>query len=304
MEKLMVKENKIVNTNGEEVILKGISINSPGILKYEENHDFLQDIREIKKLGANAVRVPICPAYFLSKEDYLEEILDPIVNLAKELEIYCLLTYHGQGNPKKKLVREPNMLINDYRKYDADSENVKKSVEILAKRYGKEEHVLFEPLSAYFLEVTKEDFIGFSTELLKIIRKYSNNLVVISAVDWPQTLEFALDYSSKFDNIAFGIMVYPGTTNEIKEIILKVKEKFPIIVTECGYEEINPKEEVLAGTKDYAIALKPFLEDNKLSFFAWVYHPKRQPVVLRSWNPDDLSEWGTFLKEELLGEVA
>lgn len=304
MEKLKVSGNKIVNTNGEEIILKGININSPGILKYEENHDFLQDIREVKKLGANAVRIPICPAYFLSKKDYVEEILDLIVSLCKEIDLYCLLDWHGQGNPVKGLVREPKMIINGYKKYDADPENVKKSVEILAKRYGKEEHVLFEPLSAYFLEVTKKDWLSFSTELLKIIREHSNNIVGISAVDWPQTLEFALDYVSKFDNIAFGVMIYPRTTDKIKETILKVKEKFPIFITECGYEEINPKEDVLAGTKDYAVALKPFLEENKLSFFAWCYHPKRQPVILRSWDPDDLSEWGTFLKEKLLEEVS
>lgn len=300
MEKIKVKGNKIVNSEGKEIILKGISINSPGILKYEENHDFLQDIREIKKLGANAVRVPICPAYFLSNENYLEEILDPIVSLTKELRLYCLLTYHGQGNPKKGLVREPKMLINGYMKYDVNSEKIKKSVETLAKRYGKEKNVLFEPISAYFLEVTKEDWLSFSTELLEIIRRYTNNIVIISAVDWPQTLEFALDYIPKFDNIVFGIMIYPGTTSEIKEIILKVKEKFSIVVTECGYENINPKEEVLAGTKDYAIELKPFLEKNNLSWFAWCYHPTRQPVIIRSWNPKDLSEWGKFLKEELL----
>lgn len=300
MDKLKVKGNQIIDFSGKEIILKGININSPGILKYEENHDFLRDIREIKKLGANAIRVPICPAYFLSTENYCEEILTPIVELTKELDLYCILDWHGQGNPVKGLVREPKMIINGYKKYDADPENVKKSIEILVKRYGKEEHVLFEPLSAYFLEVTREDWLIFSTELLEIIRKYSNNIVSISAVDWPQTLEFALDYVSKFENIAFGIMVYPGTTDKIKKIILKVKKNFPVIITECGYEEINPKEEVLAGTKDYAVALKPFLEENKLSFFAWVYDPKRQPVVLRSWNQDDLSEWGKFLKEELL----
>lgn len=302
MTKLKVKKNKIVDSNGKEIILKGISTNSPGIL-IDEKHDFLQDIKEIKKLGANAVKVPICPAYFLSIENYFEEILDSIVSLTDELGLYCLLTYHAQGNPRKELVREPKMLINGYKKYDADSKNIKESVEKLVKRYGKKEHVLFEPLSAYFLEVSKDDWLGFSTELLGIIRKHTNNIVIISAVGWPQTLEFALDYTPKFNNIVFGTMIYPGTTDEIKEIIVKVKEKFPVIVTECGYENINPKEEVLAGTKEYAYSLKPFLEKNKLSWFAWCYHPTRQPVILRSWNPNDLSEWGKFLKEELL-EVA
>jgi hypothetical protein len=79
-----------------------------------------------------------------------------------------------------------------------------------------------------------------------------------------------------------------------------VKKRFPVVITECGYEEINPEEDVLAGSIDYAISLKPFLEENNFSWFAWCYHPTRQPVILNSWNPKDLSEWGKFLKEELL----
>lgn len=298
--KLKIKGNKIINSSGKEVILKGININSPGILKYEEKHDFLQDIREIKKFGANAVRIPICPAYFQSKNNYCEEILDPIVSLCKKLNLYCLLDYHAQGNPVKGLTREPKLLINGFKKYDINYDVIKKATEILSKRYGKHDHILFEPLSAYFLDVTQEEYEKVSKELAKIIRKHSDNIIIISSVGWPQTLEYALNYTIDISNIAFGIMIYPGTTDKIKEIIVKVKEKFPIIVIECGYEDINPKEEVLAGTKKYAIALKSFLEKNKLGWFAWCYHPTRQPVILRSWSPKDLSEWGKFLKEELL----
>jgi aryl-phospho-beta-D-glucosidase BglC (GH1 family) len=177
---LKVIGNKFVDEKCKEIILKGASMNSPGILKYEENHDFLKDIKEINNFGFNSVRVPICPAYFMSKEKYFEEILDKIVNLTEELGMYCLLTYHGQGNPKKGLVREPKMLINGYKKYDADSKNVKDSIKKIVKRYGDKKHVLFEPLSAYFLEVTKENWEGFSTELLEEIRNHTDGVVVIS----------------------------------------------------------------------------------------------------------------------------
>lgn len=297
---LKVDKNKIVDAKGNEVILKGVNINSPCILKYEEHHDFLQDIRNIQRLGANAIRVPICPAYLQSKKDYCVEILDPIVALCKKLNLYCLLDYHGQGNPIKGLTREPKILINGFKKYDANFEAAQKAAETLAKRYGTQNHVLFEPLSAYFLDVTKEEYQTASKKLVSIIRKYSDNIVIISAVGWPQTLEYALNYVVNIPNIAFGIMVYPGTTNEIKKIIIQVKKQYPIMITECGYENINPKEEVLAGTKEYAIALKSFLEKNKLSWFAWCYHSTGQPVILRSWDPNDLSEWGKFVKEELL----
>lgn len=297
---LKVDKNKIVDANGNEVILRGININSPGILKYKENHNFLEDIKQIKNLSANAIRVPICPAYFQSKKDYCETILDPIVSLCEELELYCLLDYHGQGNPEKGLTREPKMLIDGFMKYDANYNAAKSAAETLAKKYGKKIHVLFEPLSAYFLDVTQEEYQSISSELTQIIRKHSENIIIVSAVDWPQTLEYALNYKTNISNIAFGIMVYPGTTNEIKKIITLVKKHFPIVITECGYERVNPKEEVFAGTKEYAVSLKAFLEENDFSWFAWCYHPTRQPVLLRSWSPNDLSEWGRFVKKDLL----
>src|SRR3989338_9209270 len=117
-EKLKVSGNKIVNSKGKEIILKGININSPGILKYEEKHDFLQDIKEIKKLGANAVRIPICPAYWQSKKNYCEEILNPIVNLTKKLNLYCCLDWHAQGNLFTGETRDKGKdLINGFKKY-------------------------------------------------------------------------------------------------------------------------------------------------------------------------------------------
>jgi hypothetical protein len=94
MEKLHIESNRIVNESGNEVILKGVNLNSPCILKYQENHDFLDDIRHIKALGANAITVPICPAYFQSRDTYCEDIVDPIVSLCRELDLYCLLAKH------------------------------------------------------------------------------------------------------------------------------------------------------------------------------------------------------------------
>ena len=96
------------------------------------------------------------------------------------------------------------------------------------------------------------------------------------------------------------MIIYKCTKKKDKKNVIKVKNKHPIIIVECGYQK-NAKEEFLRGTKKkYAYELKKFLESNKLSWFAWCYHPTRQPIFLNSWNPDDLSEWGQFVKEELL----
>lgn len=323
MEKLKVKGNKIVDEKEKEVILKGININSPGILKYEENHDFLNDIKEIKKLGANAVRVPISPAYFQSKKNYCEEILNPIVSLCKELELYCLLDWHAHGNPSNNITRKSSRFpdIEGYLVFDADKERAKKALEILAKRYGKENHILFETFCTP-IDLSWEEWKSISQDFLKVIRRYSSSIVCINSVNWRQNsegkkvvgeidyaiedvqwyqnLKDILDNPLSEENIVYGAKIYSGVPEEDKNSIIELKKEHPILINECGYEK-NARENYMKGTKEsYAYPLRNFLESNKLSFFAWAYHPTRQPTILNSWDPEDLTGWGKFLKEELL----
>jgi len=301
IEKLNIRENKIINSNGKEIKLKGINLNSPCILKYEEKHNFLEDIKQIKKLGANSIRVPICPAYFQSKPEYCDEILDPIVSLCKKLNLYCLLDWHAQGNPLNGETRMADTKIEGFMKYDARFSSAKKAAEILAKRYGKEPNVMFEPFCAYFLGINSKQWNGVSTTLVNIIRKYSDSIIAIGPIGWPQSLESVFNYPIKDKNVAYSTMIYFNTKEKDKKVINKLREKYVILVVECGYEPLKPKEKALQGTKqNYAYPLKKFLTDNELSWFAWCYHPIRQPVILNSWNPKDLSEWGKFVKKELL----
>lgn len=303
MLKLRIEKNKIINTNGEEIILKGININSPGILKFQENHDFLEDIRQIKKLGANAICVPICPAYFQSIKNYCEDILDPIIQICKDLSLYCLLDWHAQGNPIKGTTRDPNNFIEGYLKYDASLDIAIKAAEILSSRYKKESNVIFNPFSA-FLESDKSDYLEATKILLKTIRKNTDSIVIISAVDWPQSLKHApFEELNSEINIVYGVMSYYGNnTEEEKNNVVRVKQKgYPVIITEWGYQKNNPKEKALAGDlENYAKPVSYFIKQNKISSFAWCYHPTRQPCLLNSWDPDDLSEWGKFLRDFIL----
>lgn len=293
---LKVKENKIVNEKGKEFLIKGININSPGILKFQEAHDFLNDIKEIKNLGANAVRIPICPAYWQSKENYCEEILEPIVKLTKKLKLYCCLDWHAQGNPYKNETREPAQLIEGYMKYDAKKEVAFKALEKLSKFYGKEKHVIFDIFSMP-IDIENKDWINISQKFVDIVRKNSDNIIIINGTNWSSDLSWVLDNPIKSKNIVYGFCYYPLEMFQDFTNVLKVKEKYPVIFPECGYT----KEGYFKGTKEnYAKKLKKYIFENNLGFFAWAYHPKRVPVILNSWDPDDLTEWGKFVKEELL----
>jgi len=299
MLQLRVINNKIVNSKNEEVVLKGANTNSPGILKFEENHDILNDLSEIKKLGFNAVCIPICPAYYQSRANYCELLLDPIVRLSEKLGLYCLIDWHAQGNPIQNITREPSMRIEGYLKYDASNVVAERAAKELSFRYGSNTHVLFNPFSA-FLGTNKEEWKQSIDMFTKIIRESTNNIIIISGTDWPPNQTSALNFVIKDQNSVYGMMVYSTTGQKSKDELLKLKAQRPVIITECGYQAKDPKEIALGGTEAYALELKNYIEENRLSWFAWSYHPTRQPTLLNSWDPDDLSPWGLFVKENLL----
>lgn len=296
MNTLQVVGNKILKSNGNEFLIKGICINSPGIL-IDESHDFLQDIKEVKKLGANAVKVPICPAYWQSNKNYCKEILDPIINLTKELELYCCLDWHAQGNPYTNKTREfGNEIIKDYEKYDAKKEVAFSVLKKLSKLYGNEDHLIFDVFSMP-IDIENKDWIEISQKFIDIVRKNSDNIIIINGTNWSSDLSWVLNNPIKSKNIVYGVTYYPLEMLQDFTGILKVKKKYPVIFPECGYT----KEGYFKGTKeDYAMKLKKYVFENNIGFFAWVYHPKRVPIILNSWNPNDLTEWGLFLKNELL----
>lgn len=293
--KLQVKRNKIVDSSEKEFLIKGICINSPGIL-IDEGHDFLQDIKEIKKLGANAVKIPICPAYWQSNKDYCKKILDPIIDLTKKLHLYCCLDWHAQGNPYKNETREENQMINGYKKYDANKDVAINALRTLSKYYGKEKHIIFEIFSMP-IDIENDKWREMSQKFVSIVRENSDNIIIVDGTNWSSDLSWVLSNPLESENIVYGFDYYPQEMFQDLTIVLKVRKKYPVIFPECGYTE----EGYFRGTKeDYAMKLKRYIFENNIGFFAWAYHPKRVPIILNSWNPNDLSEWGKFLKEELL----
>jgi len=305
--KLRVQENKIIDEKGREIILHGASINEPYTLMVQEKHDFLEDIKQIKAFGFNTVRVPISPAYWQSRDNYTEKILDPVIFLCREIGLYCVLDWHAQGNPLTGQTRRPDLLIEGFMKYDSKIELAENVLVKLTKRYSKENHVLFE-VFAMPNEITGEDWGGVILPIVKKIRETSDSLLIINAVEWSSDLYWVLKKPVEEKNIAYGIMIYQNSSkngiNNVFEMCRKIKNKYPVIITECGFIEESDSKEFI-GTKDsYAVPLKNFIMSNNLSWIAWIWHPfgytSKASTLIKSWNSTDLTNWGEFVKGELL----
>ncbi len=306
LSQLEVQQNKIINKKGEEIILHGASINEPYTLLVQEKHDFLEDIKQIKEFGFNTVRIPISPAYWQSRNNYIEKVLDPIVLLCKEIELYCILDWHAQGNPLTGETRRPDLLVEGFMKYDSRIELAEKVLVGLTQRYSKEYHVLFE-IFAMPNVISGEDWSRAASSFAKKIRENSEAPLIINAVKWSSDLYWTLKNPIEEKNIVYGIMIYKNSSenmNNIFKMCKEVKKKYPIIITERGFIEESDNKEFV-GTKDsYAIPLKNFVISNNLSWVAWIWHPfgytSKASTLINGWDPKNLTSWGRFVKEELL----
>ena len=298
---LAVKNNKIVDKKDKEIILRGASINDPYYLLEEEKHDFLEDIKNIKKFGFNTVRVVISPPYWQSKKDYITKVLDPIVNLCKKLNLYCIMDWHAHGNPLTNETRRPELISGGFMKYDARRIIAEKVALKLSKRYGREKHVLFE-IFCNPHGIKWADWKTIAESIINKIRKNTKNIVIISGVNWFGDLSGVLTNPVKKTNIAYGVGIYPNYKNY--KIVTRLKKKYPVIVTECGFIESSDSKEFVGETNVYGSKFRKFIFENKISWIAWIYHPfgytSKASTLIKSWNPKDLSEWGKFVKKRML----
>ena len=88
---VQVKGNKFVTENGDTLLFRGLSISDPDKVEKQGRWD-KEHFKEVKKMGAMVVRIPIHPVAWRERtsEKYLE-LLDKAVEWCTELEMYIII---------------------------------------------------------------------------------------------------------------------------------------------------------------------------------------------------------------------
>jgi aryl-phospho-beta-D-glucosidase BglC (GH1 family) len=95
--RLTVKENKIIDSSGRTVILKGLMAPDPQKLDFEDNFTEAY-YKKIFETGGNIIRVPVHPDRWAEDKDYFWRYLDPVVSWAGENNNYVIIDLHFIGN--------------------------------------------------------------------------------------------------------------------------------------------------------------------------------------------------------------
>ena len=100
---ISVKGNRFVNSNGDTVLFRGLSISDPDKIA-NQGHWSKEHFEKIKELGTMLIRIPVHPVSWRERtpEKYLV-LLDQAVESCTELGMYIIIDWHSIGNLKEEL---------------------------------------------------------------------------------------------------------------------------------------------------------------------------------------------------------
>ena len=289
--KLNVNGTNIVDKNGENFQLKGVSTHGIGWFPQYVNQDAFNFMRD--EWGINAIRLAMYsnPADNYSRD--LWNIVENGVNYATNAGIYAIIDWH---------------VLNDQNPNTYKTEAIE-FFKTMAEKYKDNENVLYEICNEPNGNVTWErDIKPYAEEVINEIRKIDNDAIIICGTpNWSQFVdEVSYNPISDYDNIVYTLHFYAAThKQELRDrLSTALNNGLPIFVSEFGICDASGNGELNESEADIWIDL---LNENNISWICWNLTNKNESSSILSsstnkttdWTEDELSETGKWLLNAL-----
>jgi cysteinyl-tRNA synthetase len=290
---LRVEGTRLVCKDGKEVLLRGVAIADPHSIGKEFRLDHVDLIaREWK---ANCLRIPVHPGHWKKHgAAAYDTLLDGLIDACGRNRLYAVVDYHGMGNLKT------GKADRDKPEYDSSMDLARAFWKHIAARHKDKPWVLYE----LFNEpsgISWRDLRPLLADLLGIVRASAPEAVVIvPSPDWTFDLRGAAAEPLEGTNLLYAWHVYPNRATAWPEIEKASRGKLPVIVTEWGFD-LNGDAVTRGNTDAYALPFLNALEDQRIHWTAWVWHPRWGPPMLDGWD-GALTPFGRLARAWLGGD--
>jgi aryl-phospho-beta-D-glucosidase BglC (GH1 family) len=266
---ISVKGNIFVNSKGDTILFRGVSISDPD--KIEKDGRWKKEhFAKIKEMGAMIVRIPVHPFAWRERtpEEYLK-LLDQAVKWCTELDMYVIIDWHSIGNLKMELFQDPEYITSL-----AETNNFWLRI---AQRFTGNNTVAFyeffnEP-TLFFGRLGRmswEEWKKINEDLIVLVRSYDKETIpLIAPLDWAYDLTPLWISPIEAEGIAYVTHPYAHKRSQPWEP--RWDENFgfavstwPVFATEFGFGRDND---------DYGNRIINYLEDKGISWACWVYDP-------------------------------
>ena len=283
---LKIKDNKLVNEQGEIIQLKGIS--SHGI-QWFGNYITEDNIKELKKWNVNVFRI----AMYTKENGYidnnsLKNDVIKYVDLVIKNDMYVIIDWH---------------ILSDGDPLTYKDESIKFFDE-MSKKYKNSPNVIYEICNEPNGNVNWDDNIKpYAEEVIDVIRKNSDGIILVGTPTWSQEIDKPAQNPIKKENIMYTLHFYSGThTSWLRDRAKEAMKKIPIFVSEFGVSDASGNGGVFLEEADKWIK---FLDENNISYVNWSLSDKNESSAMLKTgsngviNDNNLSESGKFVKQAI-----
>ena len=271
--RLHAQGNKLVDPQGKEVILRGVSI---PYLSQKRDRTVEERISMAHALGARVVRLPLYDRHrSLDPLGANEAYIRSAVQQATSLGMYAIIDFHA-GDDLKQRVPNAHYFWHE-----------------IAPLYKDQPNVIFELYNedSYFPNKKGRPWPEFKkliTPVVKVAReKAPETLLLVSAPAWSHQLEGIVEDPIDDSNVAYVSHLYPSHGKEFWQQAIDVKQHYPVFITEFGWQNAGAQVNFThrSTTRKWGNAFQEFLNANGFSWTAFCFDNEHAPVMFdKDWN--------------------
>ncbi|MBI4496731.1 MAG: cellulase family glycosylhydrolase [Chloroflexi bacterium] len=270
--RLRVAGTQIVNARGQPVVLRGV--NRPGLELDETGYErFTEaDIGLMAQYGANVVRLPINPVWYLDqgRPAYRRRVAE-VVTWAERHGMYTLLDLHW-SNPDSTAVCRPDMV--------QATAFWRTAAETFAGRPAVLYDIYNEPC-----QITWEEWAPLAEALIDAVRSAEpEGLVLVPGVDWSYDLRGVLERPIQREQVVYKAHDYPWKAYLPREAAYGfLADHYPVVLGEFGADG-RVRFGFWADPEWYGREVIGYAEARGLDgWIAWAWHIHTPPNLFADW---------------------
>lgn len=319
---LHTEDNRIVAENGDTVVLRGVAIEDPWrFYNYEEELRTVvfQTISEV--WHANAIRVPVYPAYWETHPELFTDYYDHVIRACHKYGMYVILDWHGIGNVISGETTADGLRWG----CKTDLPKTEAAWHQIAERYKDNSWVIYdlfnEPTddSGRLTHLSWADWKSVAEDLIDIIRSHNPKaLIMVSSYRHASDLRPIPSDPVDRENVIYGAHVYPVVEwgiirSENKEEVWMLldtymgvaTENYPVMMSEWGFDPYGAyyvDYPFLQGTKeDFGDAVMEWLQIKDMSWTGWIWSASWVPPMISGWYAENypVNDFGQLIMDAL-----
>ena len=290
--RLSVKGNRIVDKNGEPIVLRGMSLYWSQWKGQFYNANAVKWLRDDWHCTVVRASMAVGAGGYLANPEREAQKIKVVVQAAIDLGIYVIIDWHAMREGSNTNTLQASQAF----------------FEDLAKTYAKYPNVIYElwnePLNNQDWSTVIKPY--HEAVIPKIRAHDPNNLIVCGTQTWSQDVDKAARDPLKFSNVAYTLHFYAGTHRQSlrNKALSALTNGVAIFVTEWGNSPASGNGKI---DLEEARRWLDFTDQNQLSWCNWsVADLAESSAALRpgadfngGWTTNNISPSGMFVREEL-----